>query len=166
MRQPSTSARRVHAQRRRAFVLALRQTGASYEAIAHAVHRHFRGEVSPGFDKRSAHRDIRRAMQQVQTELEEAVEIVRHLELARLDELQLSIWPLARAGNLDAINTILRLMARRSTLLGLDTPLKYARTTPTGQPVTPASQGNEAITLEELAALLAAHQSPQEPQDD
>ena len=139
MRHGTTRADHLHAQQRRAFVLRLRQAGTTYEAIAHAVRRQFGLDAPAGYDRRAAHRDVIRMMRQVEAELTEAAQLVRQMELERLDELQLSIWPATRAGNLDAIHTILRLMERRAGLLNLDAPMKFAQTTPEGtQPPRPA----------------------------
>jgi len=52
------------------------------------------------------------------------VETERKLDLARLDNLLLMLWVQARAGNGTAIDRILRVMERRSRLLGLDRPLE------------------------------------------
>jgi hypothetical protein len=43
------------------------------------------------------------------------------MEVERLDEMLLSIWPRVKNGELDAINTALRISDRRGKLLGLDT---------------------------------------------
>lgn len=42
------------------------------------------------------------------------------LELLRLDELTAAVWPAAQQDNLRAVDTLLRIMGRRSKYLGLD----------------------------------------------
>ena len=52
----------------------------------------------------------------------EAVDQHRALELARLDALQASLWDRAEAGDVKAVNAVLRIIDQRSRLLGLDKP--------------------------------------------
>ena len=49
---------------------------------------------------------------------------MREIENARLDLAQASIWPKVLEGDLNAVNTFLRLSARRAALNGLDAPTK------------------------------------------
>lgn len=44
----------------------------------------------------------------------------RMLELTRLDALQVGLWDHALAGDVKAVNSVLRIIAQRSRLLGLD----------------------------------------------
>ena len=66
----------------------------------------------------------------------DAVEQHRTLELARLDALQVGLWGRAEAGDIKAVNAVLRIIEQRSRLLGLDRP----ETTPvrSGSVVDPA----------------------------
>lgn len=52
----------------------------------------------------------------------DAVEQHRALELARLDALQVGLWDRAEAGDVKAVNAVLRIIEQRSRLLGLDRP--------------------------------------------
>jgi hypothetical protein len=52
----------------------------------------------------------------------DAVEQHRVLELARLDALQVGLWERAEAGDIKAVNAVLRIIEQRSRLLGLDKP--------------------------------------------
>src|SRR5205823_5555376 len=56
--------------------------------------------------------------------IEEPASMVRQLELERLDALQKSLWGKALAGDMPALDRILRIMERRSGLLGLDAPAR------------------------------------------
>jgi len=56
--------------------------------------------------------------------LSEPAEAVRDLELQRLDHLQEAAWSKATDGDLRAIDTCLRVMERRSRMLGLDSPAR------------------------------------------
>ena len=51
---------------------------------------------------------------------EEPMELSRNLQLARLDEAYRAIRPDILAGNLKAVNTMLKIMDRQAKLLGLD----------------------------------------------
>ncbi len=46
----------------------------------------------------------------------------RALELQRLDALQVGLWEQALAGDVKAVNAVLRIIEQRSRLLGLDKP--------------------------------------------
>lgn len=50
-------------------------------------------------------------------------EDMRTIETERLDRMQFALWKDATSGDNDAIQTILKLMARRAKLLGIDAPL-------------------------------------------
>ncbi|MEI2641443.1 MAG: hypothetical protein V9G10_03685 [Candidatus Nanopelagicales bacterium] len=52
----------------------------------------------------------------------EAVDQHRILELQRLDALQVGLWDQALAGDVKAVNAVLRIIEQRSRLLGLDKP--------------------------------------------
>lgn len=52
----------------------------------------------------------------------EAVAQHRILELQRLDALQVGLWDQALAGDVKAVNAVLRIIEQRSRLLGLDKP--------------------------------------------
>ena len=54
------------------------------------------------------------------------------MELERLDKLHDSLWLLATSGDVAALDRILHIMERRSKLLGLDSPTKFAPTDPSG----------------------------------
>ena len=51
-------------------------------------------------------------------------EELREIENARLDVAQAAIWPKVKKGNMDAIDSFIRLSARRSRMNGLDAPQK------------------------------------------
>jgi len=50
----------------------------------------------------------------------EAVDQLRNLEVARLDKLQLSMWPGAMAGDVHAASVVTRVIVTRCRLLGLE----------------------------------------------
>ena len=92
--------------------LELRRAGMSYDEIAVAV----------GYKNNSgAWRAVQRAMKR--TLRESGADEVRDQELDRLDRLQRAVWPRAIQGDLPAVGAVLRIMERRSKMLGLDAPI-------------------------------------------
>jgi hypothetical protein len=53
-------------------------------------------------------------------QVSETVDNLRQLEGARLDDLLVGLWVAARAGNVGAIDRVLKIMERRARLFGLD----------------------------------------------
>ena len=56
----------------------------------------------------------------------EAVDHLRNLEVARLDKLQLAVWPAAMAGDVTAVVAAARIIMARCRLLGLEGPTRLA----------------------------------------
>lgn len=97
--------RRTEAEERAARALELHLAGHTYAAIAKAV----------GYaHKATALKAVRRALKQARTteDMAEAAE----LELARLDAMLTGLWPLARRGELEAVDRVLRIDRRRGEL--------------------------------------------------
>jgi hypothetical protein len=92
---------------RRAEALELREKGYSYRAIA--------TELGVSLD--TAHQDVKTAMAAI---TKEPAETVLALELARLDEYEKRLRKAIEDGDLDRIDSALRVQARRAKLLGLD----------------------------------------------
>lgn len=88
--------------------LELRKAGVSYRHIAEQLG--YRG-VS------GAHSAVARALKKA---IQEPAAEVLKLELERLDALLLALWSDAKRGNYGAIDRTLKIMERRSKLLGLD----------------------------------------------
>lgn len=94
--------------------LQLRKAGATYEEIGRAL----------GMTRTGAYRAVKRALDELNEKIaEDAAEVLR-LELERLDAMLLAVWPKAKQGHLGAIDRVLKIMERRSRLLGLDAPHK------------------------------------------
>lgn len=110
MPESATSPRRLAAKEKQRRALELRRAGASYAQI---------GRVLGYRSTASAHKAVEVALTMT---LREPAEAVRQLELERLDEAQRAIWPRVRAGDLEAIDRLCKLMDRRAKLLGLDAP--------------------------------------------
>lgn len=95
---------------RRAEALRLRQEGWAYIEIAEKF----------GVSKTSIVKDVQRELEDVGKVGGERAREIRTLELARLDKMQRHIWFRVQAGDAQAILTVLRIMERRSRLLGID----------------------------------------------
>jgi len=113
MAEPKTSERRLTAIEKQRQALVLRKAGASYEAIAEQL----------GYGGKSGvHNAVQSAMRRT---LQAPADELRALELGRLDDLLKGVWGAACAGNVAAIDRVLKIMARRAALLGLDAPKAY-----------------------------------------
>jgi hypothetical protein len=98
---------------RRAKALALRVAGATLDQIATALEYADRASVS---------KDIARALQRAQDEVEVQRAELLEVELTRLDNLQRALWSEALAGNVKAVMAVLAVIDRRCKLLGLEAP--------------------------------------------
>ena len=110
-----TSADKIERERRTAAILEMRLAGYSLRAIGEAQR--------PPVSGVAIYKTISKALERM---ADEATEHIRRIELLRLDEMMLSIYPAASAGDLVAIDRMLDIMRRRSRLLGLDTPVRWA----------------------------------------
>lgn len=100
--------------RRMDDAVALKIQGWSYSEIADHLK----------IDEAAIRKSIFAAMSNYTQDIEENKEIYRNMELTRLDQLQTGIWHMALAGNLDAVDRVLKIMERRTRLLGLDKPVQ------------------------------------------
>jgi hypothetical protein len=91
-------------------VLMLRRQGHTWDAISQRV----------GYSSPSSSRDafLRASNRIIRDDLNE----VRQMEIDRLDIALSAIWHQIEAGDLLAINTMLKIMDRRSKMLALDAP--------------------------------------------
>ena len=65
--------------------------------------------------------DVRTYMQKAAMDLEKSTRLEGlQTEIDRLDELQTSVWGMAVTGDLKAVDTILKIIAMRSRLMGLE----------------------------------------------
>lgn len=135
MAESKTSPRRVSAAERRNRALQLRLAGATFQQIADT-------KLEPGSD-RTLYKNRQRAHEAVMVALTEQAKDtagkgaeLKALELARLDSMQVGLWPATRPTkrvtcdecghtmwrevDKDAIDRVLKIMAQRSRYLGLD----------------------------------------------
>jgi hypothetical protein len=102
----------LHARRMRA--MELRKKGKSYTKIGEEL----------GISRTQAYHDVHYRLNQIIQEESESTEELRQLELDRLDALLDGIWDSAASGNLDAIDTALKIMVRRARYTGIDAAKK------------------------------------------
>jgi hypothetical protein len=102
---------------RRLKALQLRMAGVPYRSIAAQL------DVSLA----QAHEDVQRELEVLAEKSQAEAAHVRTLELERLDAMTMALWQQARQGNQGAVDRVLRVMERRSRLLGLDAPEKQER---------------------------------------
>lgn len=96
---------------RAAYAFELRKAGADYDLIAEKL-----GYKNGATARQAVLSRIKKYYKENEKEIEEVVQ----LELLRLDQLQLICWRKAKDGDLAAVDRILKIMERRSKLLGLD----------------------------------------------
>lgn len=107
-----TSPRSIATREKHQKALAMRRAGVSYPDIARAL----------GYaDRKSAQRAV---TAELEAQPGDDVQIVRKMEVERLDGLLFAMWRKAMNGDGWSVDRVLRIMERRSRLLGLDEPLK------------------------------------------
>lgn len=109
-----TRPHRVLAAERREKAVAMRIGGATYEQIG----KHL------GVTKATVYRTILEALKQNAAQVAESAAELREIEAQRLDALQAALWSDAMKGDEQKVDRILRVMARRAALFGLDAPTK------------------------------------------
>lgn len=102
------------AKEREGQALELRKRGFSYDRIGEAL----------GISRAGAYECVRRALEALRVDSQEKAEEVRELELSRLDRMLEIAQAAADAGELSAIDRVLRIQERRSKYLGLDAPTR------------------------------------------
>jgi len=134
--------RKVEAHTRQLQALELRKAGVTYEGIAKQL-----GYKSP----EAVFQAVKAAMK---SSLNEPANEIREMEVKRLDDMLLAMWPQVKNGNQGAVDRSLRIMERRARLLGLDAPTKIAPTDPTGEHEYRDLSDNER--LEQIQRILDA----------
>jgi hypothetical protein len=146
---------------RRVRALALRRGGASYREIA--------GHL--GVSLNTAYEDVQAELCVLDEQRKALAEETRALELARLDDMTKTATTQFRNGSVKAGEVLIRVMERRARLLGLDSPLKVAPTTPDGSQPLPGTplldvstlSPDERAVLRRIAERGAAAESASRP---
>lgn len=71
---------------------------------------------------------VRAQLRELKSINDELFDEVRELELSRLDEILMALYPRALKADLSAVDRVLRLMERRAKYLGIDAPTKVDHT--------------------------------------
>lgn len=112
----STSAARARKLERQVKALELRRMGKGYAEIARTL----------GIGKSQAHRLVQAGLSDARDQIRAEANDLRAEEISRLDAMLAGLWPDARKGHQGAVDRVLRIMERRSKLLGLDAPVRLA----------------------------------------
>lgn len=107
----NTNAKAINRAERDNRALELRKSGETLQRIANAC-----GYCSASHAQQAIVKKIREIPRQ-------NAEDVRTIEMERLDRMFLALWKKVKEGDEGAIETSLKVMARRSKLMGLDAPL-------------------------------------------
>jgi predicted transcriptional regulator len=94
--------------------LDLRLTGMSYRQIAKAM----------GVSPTTAFNYVKEAISIIQKEYKEKAEELITIDLAKLSKMEIGLYKKAIKGDKGSIDSMLKIMERRSKLLGLDQPTK------------------------------------------
>lgn len=113
---PASKAQRTKTAERRSKAVKLRIAGADWDTIATTC-----GYASRG----AACTDVSRALEAQTAELLRDVDVLRHMEITRLDRLQAAFWTAAIGGDVDAARTVFGCIDRRVKLLGLNAPERH-----------------------------------------
>lgn len=125
-----TEPRNIQAREREVAALELRKAGATYQQIGKRL----------GVSTSAAHMRVKKALFQIREISEDKATEVRDLELHRLDAMLLGLWERARRGDDDAVRSVLRIMTRRATLLGIDAPTRSQFLDADGKPLNMGAQ--------------------------
>lgn len=99
---------------RRAFAIEMRKAGYSYHDIAQRM------QVTIS----TAYGYIQEALLELREKTEMDAQSVRDLELERCDRMLQGLWPKAKKGDPASVAAAIRVLERRSKMLGLDAPAK------------------------------------------
>jgi hypothetical protein len=148
---PASKAQQAATAKRRAQAIALRLAGMNDDTIAERL-----GYAS----RQAASKDIHRALEANRLEEQQQVETLRYVEGQRLDRLQAAVWAKAAKGDLKAVETVLKVMAQRTRLFGLDAPVRAEVSGPGGGAVQVG-----AVSIAELRDLIRAAGDPDDEPD-
>lgn len=124
-RSPKQASQDLLIEQRREKVAKLRTAAWSIRDIAAHL------KVSIG----TVHSDIAAVFERTMDKADGAIERARAVSLERLDVATKGIWPEVESGDVDAIDRLVKVEARRSKLLGLDAPTKQELTGANGGPI-------------------------------
>jgi len=113
---PASRAQQAKTAERRRQAIQMRLAGADWDVIADRLDYASRG---------AACTDVTRAMEKAAAEAIRDADVLRQIELERINRLQVAYWTKATAGDTDAAKVVQWCIERRSKLTGLDAPIKH-----------------------------------------
>lgn len=111
---PSNNADTAGAAERRQQAFELRKSGQSYRAIGESL----------GVTHTTARRYVDRILDDLHAQTIASAERYRALQLERLNDMMLALWPAVKRGDTAAIREARGLMEREAKLLGIDSPTR------------------------------------------
>jgi hypothetical protein len=148
-RTPKVAAAELAIERRREQTTKLRLAGWSIRDIA----GHLKCSVG------TIHSDLSEVLLRTQDTTDDAVKKDRALSVARLDKATKGIWPQVESGEVDAVDRLVKLEARRAKLLGLDAPTRQELSGPGGGAIPVEAQTSLARKLDDLRKRLVPPES-------
>jgi hypothetical protein len=127
----------MRAAERQVKAIELRRSGMTYERIGREI----------GFTTMAAYLAVKVGLEK---SLREPGDALRELEVQRMEELLEAVWPLAKSGDLFAVDRVIKISERRARLLGLDAPIKAEVTGPDGGPIQSVVMTIDLSKLSEL----------------
>jgi len=121
----TTTAITITVSERKAYAMKLRTAGLNYREIHQEMIKRYGKDALPStYDERYAYRDVKAELDRLRSSSLDTAQDLRLLELDRLDQLQTAILGDALAGNLKAVDRVLKIMDHRAKLMGLFAPSK------------------------------------------
>lgn len=135
---------------RRAKAWDLKKAGASCRQIGKQL----------GVSAMQVFRDLRDGLDEVRDHMAHTIQEHVVIEQARLDAINLAIWPKVQQGDLEAARTAVRVIERRAALLGLDAAKRLEMKVDTPSALVQHTTTNTTVVLGSLDdAQLRAHLS-------
>lgn len=139
------SAAKVNKVENQAKAIELRKMGLSYTEIAQQI----------GCSLGSAHGYVKEAMEESRAQIEADAAELKALELIRLDSMLRGLWPDARKGHQGAVDRVLKIMERRSKMLGLDAPTRIGHGGDRDAPFISVQHNIQNLSDAELERIIA-----------
>lgn len=137
-----TATKKVIAVDKQQQALELRKGGLSYQQISSYM----------GCSKGYAYKLVKKGLEELTDKVRNSADELRELENSRLDMLWSKAYSTARNGDMQAVNTCIKISERRAKLNGLDSPTRSDITVTPNVPVMPATE-EEREVLNELARI-------------
>lgn len=117
-----TSGNTLATEKRKSLAEKYRISGLTYREIVIKLREELGDEIPASYDERYCWRDITDAISKYRNNVRETTQDLILLETHRLDELFSIAMTSAREGSMKGVITALKVMERRSKLLGIDAP--------------------------------------------